>query len=816
MRKFNIKVLSSIAIITILSSQTALAAFIDLNQSHTNYDAITYLEENNILNGYPDGTFKPDNSVNRAEFLKIILEGSSITLDETENTPFSDVNHSAWYAEYIKKAYKEGWVVGYSDGTFRPEQTINKVEALKILGEVQAWQLETMPSDHPFDDVFKAAWYATYVSYAKERNYLEETSGNFFPGDLMSRAKISEIIYRTLISNGSSYNTPEAKIARTPEDPKIQTSPDFKEIVMINTIVSTDFYDNITLDEVLPGQFFLDEVYMIEGSSSADSVTITLEKSDHSDFEVFTEEVENNHFEISVFFKESGSFILGIAPEKSGQIKAAQIEVNSNLPSESNPDTAVLSTNLDIEYRDNTTFARFTAADSTIKKLVFNQGSKEVRYISRQDTDRIPIQYRDFKNFSTGNTSFHIETAKLNSYIPLEISSAFSTNPGPDFIATEHSYDFVNNDSITINPPDTLNSTSEFSISATVKTETSQKGYVIRPDGFVDEVNIISSGETSDYYGQEVLNSGSEITFTYDPETSGRYIIEINNKEGGAIVNHPIYIGNKTPLIPDFFDLNTREFFSGDFDVKEFRIELLDRINSARTNHGLEEIEIIYELNTLAQNHSNDMADNDFFGHVNQDEQTPDDRRTEAGILTSVSENIARDTAIIFAHNGLMRSGAHRNNILNPEWETVGLGIAVDGDYIIIAEEFSTKTITNAELTSHKNDLFKAINEERVTNNLSELSYSSDIENASKYLNDQLINNGATINKTIFTEALEQNNISGKSQVIGSSFNLWETILDSIIYEKPVILDADWESTGIDIQLDSTGNIYTMFILNQP
>ena len=104
-----------------LNLQVAFADFPDVKLAHKNYTAIIYLQENGIIQGYPDGTFKPENSVNRAEFLKIIIEGSQIFTDATENTPFPDVDHSAWYGPYLKKAYAEGWIDGYPDGTFKPE-----------------------------------------------------------------------------------------------------------------------------------------------------------------------------------------------------------------------------------------------------------------------------------------------------------------------------------------------------------------------------------------------------------------------------------------------------------------------------------------------------------------------------------------------------------------------------------------------------------------------------------------------------------------------------------------------------------------------
>ena len=116
-----------ISTIILFASFTSIvfANFNDVNSDHKNYDAIRYLQEKKVINGYPDGTFKPGNFVNRVEFLKIILEGSDIPLNVTSNTNFYDVEHNQWYGPYLKKAYKEGWINGYPDGTFKPELNIN-------------------------------------------------------------------------------------------------------------------------------------------------------------------------------------------------------------------------------------------------------------------------------------------------------------------------------------------------------------------------------------------------------------------------------------------------------------------------------------------------------------------------------------------------------------------------------------------------------------------------------------------------------------------------------------------------------------------
>lgn len=210
-----------IALILPFTIQSAFAQFTDIFKSNNNYNAIMFLEENDILVGYPDGTFRPTQEVNRAEFLKIILEGSNIPLDKNDTTlPFPDTQDDKWYLPYIQKAYDSGWIVGFSDGTFRPGQTIKKIEALKILGEVQQWNTDENPTNTTFTDIDLGEWYAKYVVFASNHGYLEENGELFEPKNLMTRANISEIIYRTMIlgDNGD--------VVVTEDD----TEPDFDPI----------------------------------------------------------------------------------------------------------------------------------------------------------------------------------------------------------------------------------------------------------------------------------------------------------------------------------------------------------------------------------------------------------------------------------------------------------------------------------------------------------------------------------------------------------------------------------------------------------
>ena len=151
-----------------------------------------YIFLNNIIKGYSDGSFLTEQKINRAELLKILLEGNNIELLEITEDCFYDVSIEEWYGTYICNAKEYGFIQGYQDKTFKPEQTVNKAEALKMIGQVYYWGIEEIEGD---------LWYLPYATYAENKNLIPEIEIlNEYYSDL-NRGIVSEIIYRLLVSN---------------------------------------------------------------------------------------------------------------------------------------------------------------------------------------------------------------------------------------------------------------------------------------------------------------------------------------------------------------------------------------------------------------------------------------------------------------------------------------------------------------------------------------------------------------------------------------------------------------------------------------
>lgn len=109
----------------------ASAAFPDVDPSAWYAQSISYLGQLEILQGYEDGTFRPNRPIARSEFVAIATRFTQMTL--TDRQQFSDVPQDYWAAVQINSAKVQGWINGYPDGTFRPDQNITRAEAAKIV-----------------------------------------------------------------------------------------------------------------------------------------------------------------------------------------------------------------------------------------------------------------------------------------------------------------------------------------------------------------------------------------------------------------------------------------------------------------------------------------------------------------------------------------------------------------------------------------------------------------------------------------------------------------------------------------------------------
>ena len=143
-----------------------------------------------FISGYPDGSFKPNKSVNRAEFAKMLMiafgkgEGKKSSLKK-----FFDVYSDQWYVPYLSRSVELGVMGGYPDGTMKPGSTIIKAEALKMVLEAAG---SSVRSAQPEEQ-----WYEKYRKYAKENFDLDFVSPDDM-GKQMTRGECVELILEAM------------------------------------------------------------------------------------------------------------------------------------------------------------------------------------------------------------------------------------------------------------------------------------------------------------------------------------------------------------------------------------------------------------------------------------------------------------------------------------------------------------------------------------------------------------------------------------------------------------------------------------------
>lgn len=157
MKKFIYLFLSAALLLNVSLAHAVVSEFKD-TQGHWARTYADYLHGECGVDGYKDGDgyllyeFRPDNTITRAELVKMVL-GCMGTMDYGTPKTFSDIHDSDWFKAAVDAASSLDWIEGYSDGTFRPNNNINRAEALKIIIASQFKDKDISGGSENFSDV---------------------------------------------------------------------------------------------------------------------------------------------------------------------------------------------------------------------------------------------------------------------------------------------------------------------------------------------------------------------------------------------------------------------------------------------------------------------------------------------------------------------------------------------------------------------------------------------------------------------------------------------------------------------------------------
>ncbi|SRR5579883_136523 len=187
----------------------------------TGYWAKTYIEalaSKNIIAGFPDGSFRPDDPVTRAQFAAIVAKAFQ-PQDKRQSTQFSDVPSNFWAYQVIESAYKSGFVSGYPDHTFKPQEQIPRVQALVSLASGLGLSADNQNVLSFYSDASQIPQYAiNSVAAATARQLVVNypTVKQLNPNRQATRADVAAFVYQAMVNAGRAKVIPSPYLVKAP------------------------------------------------------------------------------------------------------------------------------------------------------------------------------------------------------------------------------------------------------------------------------------------------------------------------------------------------------------------------------------------------------------------------------------------------------------------------------------------------------------------------------------------------------------------------------------------------------------------------
>lgn len=172
--------------------------FPDTDSNGREGKAAAELYRRGVIGGFADGEFKGDRPVNRAEAAKFLLLACGKDTEADYSGKFRDLMKGQWYVPYVEAAARLGIINGYADGNFRPANTVNRAEFSKMI--TKACMLPEDLDHSLFTDVKSEDWFAMFAGAVQKYSlYPDSVVDNLFkPANLMTRSEVAIAIYQYL------------------------------------------------------------------------------------------------------------------------------------------------------------------------------------------------------------------------------------------------------------------------------------------------------------------------------------------------------------------------------------------------------------------------------------------------------------------------------------------------------------------------------------------------------------------------------------------------------------------------------------------
>ena len=178
----------------------------DLSNSNPNFNYIKYLSQRGIIAGFPDGSFQPEESLNRAQAAVILVKAMGLEISPASEMSFKDVGKDHWAATYIDGCVKAGYIKGYPDGSFQPEEKLSRAQGISLVLRLSKQDMNraSLPQ---IEDVNHEHWAARHIAtgLAAEMVGLDSSGKKFLPDSPFSRQEMCRALGMLLTQDPDHY-----------------------------------------------------------------------------------------------------------------------------------------------------------------------------------------------------------------------------------------------------------------------------------------------------------------------------------------------------------------------------------------------------------------------------------------------------------------------------------------------------------------------------------------------------------------------------------------------------------------------------------
>lgn len=252
-------------------SAAAASDFSDVNANAWYYDHVEYLNDKGVLGGYPDGTLRPSATLTRAEAAAMIVASLGITVSSNATLDFSDTRNGVWYTGPVAALVERGVINGFPDGTFRPHATITRAEFAAMVVSAYGITGATNPNNNTFPDVVSGSWYEGSVMTLAGHGIVGGLpNGKFAPNATVLRSESAAFLHRTEVPEerlnyeGPGDETPELAVQSVRA-----VTPSSVEINFTQPVESLAANDVVIRDANTGGRIYAESVTLADDGQSA-------------------------------------------------------------------------------------------------------------------------------------------------------------------------------------------------------------------------------------------------------------------------------------------------------------------------------------------------------------------------------------------------------------------------------------------------------------------------------------------------------------------------------------------------------------------